>query len=154
MKRLTKSRTNRVMSGILGGVGEYFNIDPLIVRILFVVFTFATGFGGGVILYIIGMVIIPERRDSFEGYDPSDGTISDHPFDQTESSFPKTYSSNSWNGSIVIGAIFILLGGLFLLNNVLDTNLFYYLRQYREYFWAFALVGVGLLLILVGGRKR
>lgn len=55
-KKLVKSK-NRMICGVCGGVGEYFNIDPTIVRILFIVFGF---WGAGVIAYIIAAVVIPE----------------------------------------------------------------------------------------------
>ena len=39
-KRLYKSSTNRVLCGVCGGIGEYFNIDPTIIRLIFVLFVF------------------------------------------------------------------------------------------------------------------
>ncbi len=57
-KRLFKSRTNRVLCGVCGGIGEYFNIDPTIIRLLFLLLACtATGF----FAYIIAAIIIPER---------------------------------------------------------------------------------------------
>ena len=53
-KRLYRSRKNKVFAGVCGGVGEYFNIDPVIVRIIAVVS------GVGLLAYIIGAIIIPE----------------------------------------------------------------------------------------------
>lgn len=58
-KRLYKSRENRVLCGVCGGIGEYFNIDPVIVRLLLVVLCCAGG--SGVIGYIIAAIIIPEQ---------------------------------------------------------------------------------------------
>ncbi|MDE6904034.1 MAG: PspC domain-containing protein [Lachnospiraceae bacterium] len=58
-KRLYKSRTNRVLCGVCGGIGEYFNIDPVIIRLLLVVLCCAGG--SGVIGYIIAAIIIPEQ---------------------------------------------------------------------------------------------
>ncbi|SDY46207.1 PspC domain-containing protein [Tindallia californiensis] len=60
MKRLYLSRTNKKISGVCGGIAEYFNIDPTLVRLIWVVFTvFSMGFGG-IIAYIIALAIIPE----------------------------------------------------------------------------------------------
>ena len=57
-KRLFKSRTNRVICGVCGGVGEYFNVDPTIIRLLFVLLGCTTT---GVIVYLIAAVIMPEE---------------------------------------------------------------------------------------------
>ena len=58
-KRLYKSNTNKMLDDVCGGLGEYFNIDPTIVRLGAVVFC-ALG-GSGVLAYIIAMIIIPRR---------------------------------------------------------------------------------------------
>ena len=60
MKRLTRSDTNKVFSGILGGLGEYFNIDATILRIIYVIFGFANPFLS-LIIYGISSIIIPEN---------------------------------------------------------------------------------------------
>lgn len=57
-KKLYKSRNNRVISGVCGGIGEYFNIDPTIIRLLWVILIFC--FGTGILAYIIAALIIPE----------------------------------------------------------------------------------------------
>lgn len=59
-KKLLKSRDSRMVCGVCGGIGKYFNIDPTLVRILWVIFSVAS-FGTGLIAYIIGAVIIPEE---------------------------------------------------------------------------------------------
>lgn len=58
-KRLYKSSTNRVVCGVCGGIGEYFNIDPTIVRLLFILLLF--GVGSGLLAYIVAAIIIPEQ---------------------------------------------------------------------------------------------
>ena len=58
-RKLFKSNTNRMLCGVCGGIGEYFKIDPTLVRILWVVFCMCGG--SGVIAYIIAAIIIPEQ---------------------------------------------------------------------------------------------
>lgn len=58
--RLTRSREDVVFSGLLGGVAEYFNVDPTIVRIIFVVLFFTFTPLPIIPLYIIGMIIVPK----------------------------------------------------------------------------------------------
>lgn len=52
-KRLYRSRKNKVLSGVCGGIGDYFDIDPVIVRLVFI-FT-----GVGLLAYIVMAIIIP-----------------------------------------------------------------------------------------------
>ena len=58
-KRLYKSNQNKVLDGVCGGIAEYFNIDPTLVRLGWVVFC-ALG-GSGVLAYIICALIIPSK---------------------------------------------------------------------------------------------
>jgi phage shock protein C len=55
-KRLYRSSTNKMICGVCGGVAEYINIDPTVVRLLWVVFAF-TGFG--ILAYILAAIIMP-----------------------------------------------------------------------------------------------
>lgn len=59
VKRLYRSRKNRVLAGVCGGLGEYLNIDPVVVRLIWVAISLVWGFG--IILYIIAALIIPEE---------------------------------------------------------------------------------------------
>ena len=56
-KKLYRSKTQRMLCGVCGGIGEYFNIDPTLIRLLFVLFGCA---GGGILAYIIAAIIIPD----------------------------------------------------------------------------------------------
>lgn len=60
-KKLYRSKTNRMISGVCGGIAEYFEVDPTLVRLAWVLIFFAGG--SGLLAYIIGAVVIPERRD-------------------------------------------------------------------------------------------
>lgn len=56
-KKLYRSRTNKMIAGICGGLGDYFNVDPTIVRIAFVVISLLPG--PSIIFYLLGWIIIP-----------------------------------------------------------------------------------------------
>ena len=56
-KRLVKSNQNRLICGVCGGIAQYFNIDPTIIRLAWVVFSLAGG--SGVLAYIIAAIIMP-----------------------------------------------------------------------------------------------
>ena len=57
-KKLYRSRTNKMLCGVCGGIGEYFNIDPTLIRLLFVLFGCT---GGGILANIIAAIIIPDQ---------------------------------------------------------------------------------------------
>ena len=56
-KKLTRSSSDKKLAGVCGGLGRYFNIDPLIVRIAFIAMFFAMG--GGLLLYILLWLLTP-----------------------------------------------------------------------------------------------
>ncbi|MDW7650183.1 MAG: PspC domain-containing protein [Bacillota bacterium] len=58
-KQLRKSKTNRMIAGVCGGIGEYFDVDPTLVRIGWVIFSFLGG--SGLLAYIICALIIPSE---------------------------------------------------------------------------------------------
>ena len=65
-KRLYRSRTDRVLAGVLGGVAEYFGVEPSVVRIVYVVVTFFTGCIPGILLYLLMVIVVrkaPEIED-------------------------------------------------------------------------------------------
>ena len=62
MKRLFRSTTNKKFAGLCGGIGEYFDTDPTIIRLLTVVFGLVTGVFPMIIAYIIGWWIVPEGQ--------------------------------------------------------------------------------------------
>ena len=62
MKKLTKSNTNRVFAGVCGGIAEYLECDPTIIRLLFIVFSIFVG--SGLLLYILAAILMP-RADHF-----------------------------------------------------------------------------------------
>lgn len=60
-KRLYRSETNKIFSGICGGIGEYMNIDPAVVRALYVVMSLASIGFPGLIVYIVLHFVIPVK---------------------------------------------------------------------------------------------
>ena len=70
MKKLYKSNTQKMVSGVCGGIAEYFDVDPTIVRILFVIFGF--GGGGGILLYLLAAIIMPDAPLNGDIYSPEE----------------------------------------------------------------------------------
>lgn len=59
MKQLYRSTTNRKLAGVCGGLGEYFAIDPTLIRVVFVILALPGGLPG-VIPYVILWIVVPE----------------------------------------------------------------------------------------------
>jgi phage shock protein C len=176
-KRLYRSLTDRKIAGVAGGLAEYFDTDPLILRLAFVVLSLAGG--GGVLIYFILWIVTPEKPVSFEqfhtssqasasqtGTPPDPGTASQadpfkaqDPF-KTQDPFrtaepPKSSGADPFSnivekqkGSLVGGLVLITLGILFLVNQIVPNVDFGDL-------WPVLIVviGAGLLINAVTGRK-
>ncbi len=63
-KRLYRSRTERVVAGVCGGLGEYFNMDPVIFRIIWGCFAVFTAVVGATIVYLICWIAIPKKPEN------------------------------------------------------------------------------------------
>ena len=61
MKKLYRSRENRIFAGIIGGLGEYFEVDPVLLRLGCVFLVAFTAFLPGIIAYIIAIFLVPEK---------------------------------------------------------------------------------------------
>jgi len=57
--RLYRSRTNRILFGVCGGLGEYLNVDPTLIRLLWIIFCLL--YGVGILAYLIAAIVIPKR---------------------------------------------------------------------------------------------
>jgi len=97
MSRLYKSNKDKVFEGVCGGIGEYFNIDPVIIRLMWVVLVI---FGGtGIVAYLIAMLIIPKQPDLGAEEVQAESDIA-----------PETYSNRFWGLIMIIAGILLLFG--------------------------------------------
>ena len=134
-KQLFRSRENKMIAGVCGGVAEYFNIDPTIVRIVWVLFTLT--YGLGLIAYIVAAIIIPEKGvDNYAqgqnyAYTNTDANKS------TENQNGSINKVNNKNSNLFIGGVLVVAG-------LLLTA-----RQYLRWI-DFKLVWP-VILILIGG---
>jgi len=99
-KRLYRSKSKRMISGVCGGLENYLGIDVTIIRLVYVILTISTGFFPGLIIYVVATAIVPEDPNEIieyaEGYDfwkqrtkpggtPTDGPV-ETPNDDTKHS--------------------------------------------------------------------
>ncbi|MFH0833005.1 MAG: PspC domain-containing protein [Candidatus Aenigmatarchaeota archaeon] len=59
IKRLYRSGKDKILGGVCGGVAEYLNVDPVVIRLLWILLSLAWGFG--ILLYIIAWIIVPRN---------------------------------------------------------------------------------------------
>jgi phage shock protein C len=156
-KRFYRSRTDRVLAGVCGGLAEYLNIDPLLIRLLFVVLALIGG--GGFLLYIILWLVtkeVPAGWQSATVTPPSENRQDPAPDQQPVEDSPKPQPvpareprpKKKYKG-LIGGLVLITLGILFLIQEFSETLDFGDL-------WPVLLVviGVGLLFIAVAGRRE
>lgn len=63
-RKFRRSTDNRMIAGVLGGLAEYFGIDPTILRVLYVIVSIVSAAFPGILVYIILWLIVPEERGS------------------------------------------------------------------------------------------
>lgn len=74
-RKLYKSRENRVIAGVMGGLGEYFDIDPVLFRVIFVGFSIFTAVVPGILAYILMAIVMPEQPISSD-HEPKSEPVS------------------------------------------------------------------------------
>ncbi|SHJ83818.1 PspC domain-containing protein [Tepidibacter formicigenes] len=122
-KKIYRSRKDKVLGGVCGGIAEYFGVDPALIRILWIISFFTIGLG--FLAYIVCIVIIPENPNvefMYEKYDENE-----------EEKFNKSKR--------ISGIILILIGLLYLFKKY-----FYWIDL--DQFWPFILIGIGVFLVL------
>ena len=118
-----RSRSDRVLAGVCSGLGRYLGIDPVLLRVAFIILSLANGLG--LIAYVVAWVAIPE-----EGPDQPAGP---GPEPRRET------------GRLVLGGSLVVLGLVLLLDRLAP--------DLDELFWPVAVVAVGVGVILVGLRR-
>ena len=66
MKKLYRSKTEKMLSGVCGGIAVYLNVDPTIVRLVWALVSLFSAAIPGVLLYVICVLIIPEEPDAYD----------------------------------------------------------------------------------------
>ncbi len=124
VRRLYRSKKNSIIGGVCGGIAEYFEIDPTLVRLLAILIVFLGGIG--VVGYIIAWIIIPQNPEQAD----EEGKYYFHSDDE------KGEHKNIWSGVILI-----FLGLFFLIRSIFPNFIL-------TKFWPLILVIVGIGLII------
>ena len=129
--KLYRSRTDRMLGGVAGGLGRYLNVDPVLIRLAFVALLFA---GIGFFIYIIAWIIVPEEPldPALAGFEPA----------------PSATARPTGNpgARVVFGSVLVAVGSLLLLDAIVPANLF-------RLFWPLAIIAAGAGFFLYGVKR-
>lgn len=152
-KRLKRSVNDRMLFGVAGGLAEYFDIDPVIVRVGFVLLTFANLLG--LIGYVILAIVTPKAETGPSTVaDVARQNLSDLPREAADAgrrASEQLRTPGASNGSrvlLILGAILIVIGGWFLLSNLGIRSILLIVV------WPLLIILAGGLLLLVALRQR
>jgi phage shock protein C len=150
--RLERSRTNRVISGVCGGIAEYLDIDATFVRAVMVILAFP--FGIGVLLYFLLLFLMPNPGEPTPFVRPADGTAApgDAASSTSSASFVPTprvtdpaEMERRRNG---LGILLVAVGVLFMLGNL---GMFRFV-EWKD-IWPLVLIAIGVYFIAQRSRR-
>jgi phage shock protein C len=118
-RRLTRSRSDRIIAGVCAGLGDYLGVDRVVVRIAFVVLALAGG--GGIVLYLLAWILIPEEEP---------GAVR----------VVRSPAASADSARLIAGALLIAVGTILLLNLVVPGV--------SRYFWPLALIVIGVAILV------
>lgn len=156
-KKLYRSRKDKMIAGVAGGLAEYFGIDSVLMRVIFILIFFLGG--GGLIAYVILWIVVPEEQLVFNmsgsqntstepGSTPNinNDIKSDATSQNYFENYKKELDQKSNNRSMLGGLILIVIGMLFLADNFIP-------RVHFGDFWPLILIAIGIGLLL-NSRKN
>ncbi len=142
-----------IIGGVCSGLGKYLGVDPVIMRILFILLTFLGG--GGVLIYLILWIVIPEYpvqqyyNTQDHGFRGNDGTSDEDLYEQCDFDDQEVENDDvgSGKGRLIGGVILIVIGLLFLIGKYIP-------RVYFEDFWPLILIVVGVIFLVDYYNKK
>lgn len=137
-KRLFRSSKDKIIFGVCGGLGEYFGIDSIIIRIIFILMTL--GGGSGILVYLILAFLVPKDDSGNDGNHESRPTAFKEKVEQLASEL-KTANHNPKKISI-LGIIIIVLGVFLLLKELLPWKILN-----MSVFWSILIILLGIIII-------
>ena len=136
--KLYRSTTDRMIGGVCGGLGQYLNIDPIFIRLLFILLLFGSDFG--FILYLLLWIIIPEEGKSYGFKDESFGHKVRGMGDDIQGAVTQPHPQ----AGLILGLGLVIVGGLLFIDRLdlvwLDWFDF-------DYLWPLLLIAGGIALL-------
>ena len=159
-RRLTRDTKNAVLGGVAAGFANYFCVDPVLVRLAFILLVFLNGFG--LVAYVVGWVIMPraERAASAAGTAGAPPVVgaADRIVEKVRQAGDRVADGlqrlpeDTGRGSAIAGVVLIVLGVLFLLDRFSWWHWPHWARLSN--LWPVILIAVGVSLILQAARGR
>ncbi|HSL35176.1 MAG TPA: PspC domain-containing protein [Candidatus Limnocylindrales bacterium] len=161
-RRLYRCRHDRRLAGVAGGIAEYFDADPTVVRILWILSIFLGG--TGLLLYIAMAIIVPlEPEVDIAAGGPGPGNATGDATGEAAAggiaagatgwhSVPSGHrhaSRGSGNGALFVGAALILFGALALVDGYLPA-----VADGGRFLWPAFILGIGALLVATAVRRQ
>lgn len=156
-KKLYRSRVDRIIAGVCGGLGEYFGVDPVIVRVVFLVL--AVVGGSGVLVYIILIFLVPlapgnepvaSHGDKVEEFAKEVGDRAKeiaHEFSTKQKNHEDARKERRLQHRTIIGAFLVILGVLTFADVLLPVHLVRF-----ELVWPVIIILVGVSIMSRGSR--
>lgn len=119
MKRLYKSSKNKVFFGVAGGIAEYFELDPVLIRIAFVLLTIFHG--SGILIYIICAIVIPKDYMLNYMYSQQQSNTDNINPNSSETAPPLIPVVSQSKNREVLGYVLIVIGTLILIPNIIPN---------------------------------
>ncbi len=155
-RRLTRDQKNAVLGGVAAGFGNYFGVDPVLVRLVFILLAFLNGFG--LVAYAVGWVIMPREGEAVVEAGAKETAPVDRLVERVRQAGERVADEfqrlpvDAGRGRVVAGTILILLGVLFLLDRL---SWWYWPRWARlANLWPIIIIVIGVSLILEAARGR
>lgn len=154
MNRLYRSRHDRMLAGVAGGVAEMWGADPSLVRVIWALLVIFTG-GIALLVYIVMAFVVPEEPLQFEGSAAGAGEASTAEaraaalaahHERVAARRAAGGERGGFPASVILGGFLIVLGGFFLAREFLPSIDF-------DWFWPLVLVGLGVLLVVTSMRR-
>ena len=151
-RRLTRSSRERILTGVAGGMAEYFDLDPVVVRLLWIAAAILSG-GLAIPAYIVMYMVMPRGDSTFAapgGYTPTGPAVSDYAADPAPGD-PFGYRvERRQHRQRTAGIILIALGLLFMAQ---QSGLLWFFQWH--YMWPLILIAVGVgILVRQNGARR
>jgi len=146
---MTRSRTEKVFAGVCGGVAEYFNLDPTIVRLGFLIAAFLGG-GIGFIAYIVALIVMPQGEkytppQNFYESDTNAEYDEDKDFSEVIGDRLDKKTFDPGKNKTFIGVCLILFGGVLFLREFVELDFAYVVPVF--------LIAIGGFIVFRGRRN-
>jgi phage shock protein C len=158
MDRLYRSRDDRMLAGVAGGLADYWSADPSLIRVIWALLIIFTG-GLALVVYIVMAIVIPEEPDILPtaggqalmetgagSASATDAEAARRAAREARAAARRERGGGTFPAAAVLGGFLILLGAFFLVREFLPEIDF-------DWFWPLILVGLGIVLVVTAVRR-